>query len=83
MSGRSRRATCRCQSCGEQTVVTDSRVARDGSIRRRYACVGCGVRFTTYERIDPASFATTKGTPPQMKLPAPARAALARREISG
>jgi transcriptional repressor NrdR len=31
----------------------DSRVAEDGAaIRRRRECIGCGNRFTTFERID-------------------------------
>jgi transcriptional repressor NrdR len=33
--------------------VVDSRVAEDGAaIRRRRQCVGCGRRYTTFERID-------------------------------
>jgi transcriptional repressor NrdR len=33
--------------------VVDSRVAEDGAaIRRRRECIGCGNRFTTFERID-------------------------------
>ncbi|MGZ6968585.1 MAG: transcriptional regulator NrdR, partial [Acidimicrobiia bacterium] len=41
--------------------VVDSRVADDGeAIRRRRECVGCGRRFTTYERIDPLPLTVTK-----------------------
>jgi transcriptional repressor NrdR len=33
--------------------VVDSRLAEDGAaIRRRRECVGCGHRYTTFERID-------------------------------
>jgi transcriptional repressor NrdR len=43
----------RCPFCGnEDTQVKDSRPADDGaSIRRRRSCVGCGNRFTTFERV--------------------------------
>src|SRR5919108_681845 len=41
----------RCPYCGHtDTKVTDSREADDG-IRRRRECLGCGRRFTTYERV--------------------------------
>jgi len=44
----------RCPSCGEaESRVLDSRLVRDGSeIRRRRACLECGRRFTTRERLD-------------------------------
>ncbi|MCB9965236.1 MAG: transcriptional repressor NrdR [Rhodospirillales bacterium] len=43
----------RCPFCGhEDSQVKDSRPADDGaSIRRRRACIECGARFTTFERI--------------------------------
>ena len=43
----------RCPFCAhEESAVKDSRPSEDGvSIRRRRACVKCGGRFTTYERI--------------------------------
>lgn len=43
----------RCPWCHEDNdKVVDSRVADDGAaIRRRRECVGCGQRFTTFERI--------------------------------
>lgn len=45
----------RCPVCRSgQTKVVDSRDSRDGSIRRRRLCNGCGHRFTTRERIDEA-----------------------------
>ena len=41
----------KCPSCGyEDSKVTDSRNV-DESVRRRRECLGCGFRFTTYERI--------------------------------
>jgi len=42
----------RCVICGaDDTRVVDSRPSEGGlSIRRRRECVGCGHRFTTYER---------------------------------
>ena len=43
---------CQYCSCTESRVV-DSRPTDDGnSIRRRRECVGCGRRFTTYEKIE-------------------------------
>jgi len=44
----------RCPFCGEkEDKVIDSRVSREGEvIRRRRECVGCGRRFTTYERVE-------------------------------
>lgn len=44
----------RCPWCSaDDDKVVDSRAAEQGSaIRRRRACLSCGRRFTTYERID-------------------------------
>lgn len=43
-----------CPYCHfEDTQVTDSRLAEDGSaVKRRRQCKHCGKRFTTYERIE-------------------------------
>lgn len=43
----------RCPSCGHlESKVVDSRPSDDGAaIRRRRECLGCGNRFTTYERL--------------------------------
>ena len=43
----------RCPFCGnEDTQVKDSRPTEDNSaIRRRRLCIGCGARFTTFERV--------------------------------
>jgi transcriptional repressor NrdR len=39
----------------------DSRVADEGdAIRRRRECLGCGRRYTTYERIDPIPLTVAK-----------------------
>jgi len=50
----------RCPSC-EYSVskVTNSREA-DGSVRRRRECRRCGVRFTTYERIQSSALIICK-----------------------
>jgi len=44
----------RCPSCASlDDKVIDSRLADDGgAIRRRRECLGCGRRFTTYERVE-------------------------------
>ena len=52
----------RCPYChAVDDKVVDSRVADDGdAIRRRRECVGCGRRYTTYERVDPLPLTVTK-----------------------
>ena len=44
----------RCPYCGEkQTEVVETRDSEDlETIRRRRACLSCGKRFTTYERVE-------------------------------
>jgi transcriptional repressor NrdR len=44
----------RCPACGaDDDRVVDSRPSQDGqAIRRRRECRRCGVRFTTFERIE-------------------------------
>lgn len=44
----------RCPACASlDDKVVDSRQADDGlAIRRRRECLGCGRRFTTFERVD-------------------------------
>jgi len=44
----------RCPVCASfDDKVVDSRLAEDGAaIRRRRECLGCGRRFTTYERVE-------------------------------
>ena len=50
----------RCPHCGNSNSrVTDSRDA-GGEIRRRRECMDCGVRFTTYERIQRAALVIAK-----------------------
>ena len=43
----------RCPFCGsDETQVKDSRPTEDSTaIRRRRHCLGCGSRFTTFERV--------------------------------
>ncbi len=44
----------KCPYCAKiNNKVVDSRLNRDGrSIRRRRECLGCGRRFTTYEKLE-------------------------------
>lgn len=44
----------KCGQCnGEDTKVIESRDVSEGeAVRRRRACVVCGYRFTTYERLE-------------------------------
>ncbi len=45
----------KCPFCGyADSKVIDSRDINEG-IRRRRECLGCNTRFTTYERLQPAS----------------------------
>jgi len=49
-----------CPYCGYQdSKVIDSRDI-NGGIRRRRECLGCSSRFTTYERLQPASLFVIK-----------------------
>ena len=49
-----------CPYCGHiDSKVVDSRDVNDG-IRRRRQCLSCGARFTTYERMQPASLFVIK-----------------------
>ena len=52
----------RCQYCKcTESKVIDSRPAEEGkSIRRRRECIGCGRRFTTYEKIELAPLMVVK-----------------------
>lgn len=52
----------RCPFCDHiEDKVVDSRESKDGdSIRRRRECLGCGRRFTSYERIDEIPFMVVK-----------------------
>ena len=50
----------RCPHCGaSDSKVTDSRDT-GGEIRRRRECIQCGVRFTTYERVQHATLMVAK-----------------------
>ena len=49
-----------CPYCGDlDSRVTDSRTAENG-IRRRRQCAQCGLRFTTYERVQTAALLVAK-----------------------
>lgn len=52
----------KCPFCGHLgDKVVDSRESREGEvIRRRRECLGCGRRFTSYERIDEIPFMVIK-----------------------
>lgn len=52
----------RCPACsGLDDKVVDSRIADDGAaIRRRRECLGCGRRFTTFERCDEMNLVVAK-----------------------
>ena len=50
----------RCPHCGhDDSKVTDSRTAENG-IRRRRECISCGLRFTTYERVQATALIIAK-----------------------
>jgi transcriptional repressor NrdR len=52
----------KCPFCAHlEDKVVDSREAKIGdAIRRRRECMGCGRRFTTYERIDEIPYMVVK-----------------------
>lgn len=52
----------KCPACARtDDKVVDSRTADEGgAIRRRRECLGCGRRFTTYERIEEAPLVVVK-----------------------
>ncbi len=52
----------RCPRCsGVEDRVMDSRTAEEGAaIRRRRECLACGLRFTTYERLEEVPFVVIK-----------------------
>ena len=52
----------RCPSCASlDDKVVDSRTADEGAaIRRRRECLGCGRRYTTFERIEEAPLLVVK-----------------------
>jgi transcriptional repressor NrdR len=52
----------KCPYCGHLgDKVVDSRESREGEvIRRRRECLGCGKRFTSYERIDEIPYMVIK-----------------------
>ncbi len=79
----------RCPYCRQNnSSVIDSRELQEGqSIRRRRRCNACGERFTTYERIEPASFMVVKKSGRReeyngQKLRSRLRVACAKRPVS-
>src|SRR5690606_40934118 len=52
----------RCPVCASvDDKVVDSRLVDDGAaIRRRRECLGCGRRFTTYERLEESPLVVVK-----------------------
>ena len=52
----------KCPFCGHlRDKVVDSRETKEGeAIRRRRECLGCGRRFTSYERIDEIPYMVVK-----------------------
>ena len=77
-----------CPQCeSRDTRVVDSRDLDDAAtIRRRRECLACGVRFTTYERVEAARLVVVKrdGTRQDFdreKLAAGLRKALTRRPV--
>jgi transcriptional repressor NrdR len=52
----------KCLFCGHlEDKVVDSRASADGvAIRRRRECLGCGKRFTTYEKIEEQALMVVK-----------------------
>lgn len=56
------RRSMRCPNCASvDDKVVDSRLADEGvAIRRRRECLGCGRRFTTFERIEEVALVVVK-----------------------
>lgn len=54
----------RCPKCGtlEDRVVESRALADERTIRRRRECLGCGYRFTSYERIEEKQLMVVKKT---------------------
>ncbi len=52
----------RCPHCGnfDDKVIESRTLANGDSIRRRRECLGCGYRFTSYERIEEKQFMVVK-----------------------
>jgi transcriptional repressor NrdR len=79
----------RCPTCsGFDDKVVDSRTSDDGaSIRRRRECLGCGRRYTTYERLEEAPVVVIKRSGQRVpferaKIVAGIRAAAKNRPVS-
>ena len=89
MPGAATVGSVRCPACAElDDKVVDSRLADDGAaIRRRRECLGCGRRFTTYERLEEVPLVVLKRSGDRQpfvrsKLVAGMRAAAKNRPVS-
>lgn len=50
-----------CPKCKSKNLsVVDSRDTDDKSVRRRRECIDCNLRFTTYEKVEPARLMVLK-----------------------
>ena len=83
-------AKVRCPTCASlDDKVVDSRLADDGgAIRRRRECLGCGRRFTTYERLEELPLVVVKRSGQRQpfdraKVVAGVRAAAKNRPLTG
>ena len=79
----------RCPYCGslDDKVIESRAMANGESIRRRRECLGCGYRFTSYERIEEKPFMVVKKDGrrepfEQAKLEKGIRRALEKRPVS-
>ena len=79
----------RCPYCGslDDKVIESRMMASGESIRRRRECLGCGYRFTSYERIEEKPFMVVKKDGrrepfEQAKLEKGIRRALEKRPVS-
>jgi hypothetical protein len=49
MAAQTAKSGMRCVLCHQHTLVSDTRLNKDGTLRRRRRCQKCGYRFTTQE----------------------------------
>jgi hypothetical protein len=58
-----------CTKCSSDTIVKDSRLHDNNTIRRRRACIACGYRFSTSEELF-IPMPLKKGPLPKLKVKA-------------
>jgi transcriptional repressor NrdR len=67
----------RCPTCQGRTEVYDTRLNREGLVRRRRSCPGCAARFATIEILNLEQPLGKRESPeprePRPKLPRPER----------